>query len=523
MRYVPDFNRIEDAEDEPLVIHRRGEVTAPALIVLIHGLGGSRYGTWTAKYENPTQTSLPRFLYDDVASLDVGLYRYRTLLGRFKFWKSIELEDEARVLADRLRDQASVYRTLILAGHSMGGILARAAVCELIVRNDIKTLAAIKGMMLLATPQAGSEVVPFFGHLLSADFRALKPHNKLLADAQKIFADRVVAEAAHVVSGKFLIPAYVVAGAEDNWVDRFSSGLSVPSERTNTVRASHFSAVKPRLRTDDGYRWMLEKVRAIVGSGPGTDDPFDACESGGKLFIDRKALRSALRDITSPDGKTRVLAVKGPAQSGKSHSIYYIEHIQRLLKYEKALVELDEDKGPASFMPEDLAESLLHQIGGDATRVPKQSLAMTESRWIGRVADYLVGQIKSKHQMVFVVLDGFGHPSVPQSTRDLVRELVQRADTEPLLRIALLDFTDDLLSPKAAGRSATEPLDGFTEGDLRAFFLAYARKCGAILDPAALDAIVQDVDRRVSKGVAGSNGSVARRVEQWAQALRLST
>ena len=90
---VPE--RTSSLVDEPLVVHRHPE-RREALVVLIHGLGGSRYGTWQ---------NFPRFLFEDLSdAVDVGLYSYRTAWRRLKLTASVDLEQEARVLADIVRD-----------------------------------------------------------------------------------------------------------------------------------------------------------------------------------------------------------------------------------------------------------------------------------------------------------------------------------------------------------------------------------------------------------------------------------
>lgn len=263
MAAFSDFSTIEHSNDVPLVVHRHGGQVGRALIVFIHGLGGDRYGTWTPKGSDPTKTSLARFLYDDIPELDVGLYTYHTLLRRLGWGKSVELNVEATLLADRLRQNAEEYRSVVLAGHSMGGILARAAVHELIDRNDTDTLAAVKALFLLATPQAGSTMVPWFLGPLTPDTRALRPHGSLVTKIHQVFTDRVVSAKEHAKSGQFFIPTFVVAGSEDVWVDRFSAGLNVPTSRIRNVRNSHTGAVKPSTRDDD-YIWLRERLKALI-------------------------------------------------------------------------------------------------------------------------------------------------------------------------------------------------------------------------------------------------------------------
>ena len=155
-----------------MVVHQRTEPTANnKLALFVHGLGGRRYG------KHSTWGNFPRFMSEDFPELDIGMYQYRTLTGRFVFTKSVSLEEEARVFADVVRDQLASYANIVLIGHSMGGLLCKAVIHELVGRGDRNTLERIGGLMLMATPQLGSLRVPGFFGLLSYDARALKPHS----------------------------------------------------------------------------------------------------------------------------------------------------------------------------------------------------------------------------------------------------------------------------------------------------------------------------------------------------------
>ena len=54
---------------------------------------------------------------------DVRLYQYRTAISPLRITQSVSLEDEARVFADLIRDPLAKYNTIVLMGHSMGGLL----------------------------------------------------------------------------------------------------------------------------------------------------------------------------------------------------------------------------------------------------------------------------------------------------------------------------------------------------------------------------------------------------------------
>jgi pimeloyl-ACP methyl ester carboxylesterase len=155
---------------EPLIIHLRSEPTRNrALVIFVHGLGGSRYGL------GATWGFLPRFVFEDFPDVDVGLYEYVTLLRRLKFWESIHLSKEAIVFADLIRD-VTAYEAVILVGHSMGGLLCEAAIASLVNTGQEQAIQKIRGMILMATPQTGSQRVPSALRFFSKDAYALRPH-----------------------------------------------------------------------------------------------------------------------------------------------------------------------------------------------------------------------------------------------------------------------------------------------------------------------------------------------------------
>ena len=80
--------------EQPLVLHLRTSPTSnDKLVIFVHGLGGSRYG------KDSTWGNFPRFLFEDMPDVDVGMYQYRTGLGRLAFTRSVSLPDEEDVAA----------------------------------------------------------------------------------------------------------------------------------------------------------------------------------------------------------------------------------------------------------------------------------------------------------------------------------------------------------------------------------------------------------------------------------------
>src|SRR5262245_17232958 len=167
---------LDELADQSIVVHRRDGGSATRILIFVHGLGGSRYGaksTWGA---------FPKFIFEDVSDLDVGLYQYETLWRRLKFGAQVPLDREAEIFAGILRDELASYRDIILVGHSMGGLLCKALIVRLIHDKRVDLLDRIEGLFLLASPQLGSLRVPRILSWLSPDADALKPHGPLLVN-----------------------------------------------------------------------------------------------------------------------------------------------------------------------------------------------------------------------------------------------------------------------------------------------------------------------------------------------------
>lgn len=252
----PAFAEMSDPGlDEPLCIHRTKSTSQnDALVIFVHGLGGSRYRTWG---------SLPAFIFQDLPSVDIGLYRYRTLLGRWRFWRSIDLDSEGRVFADIVRDLTTEdhpYRRIILIGHSMGGLLCKTLIFRLLQSHQENVLSAIRGLILLATPQLGSLKLPAPLWNLTSDARALRPHGKLITDVTATFENYVSSRIDQPVPDRRTIPTFGVLAASDLWVDQLSAGLAIPACQIKNVIGSHTSIVKPRSKDSDAYRFVLSSI-----------------------------------------------------------------------------------------------------------------------------------------------------------------------------------------------------------------------------------------------------------------------
>jgi len=196
--------------------------------------------------------------------LDVGLYQYKTLFRRRNFLKSIPLKKEADIFATLVRDGLSDYRTIILVGHSMGGLLCKATICSLINKNDKPSLARIGGLFLMATPQLGSARVPNIFGFCSHDFWALRQHGELVSEINNTFEDHLYLDENINAFDKAIIPTWAVVAASDLWVDPLSAGIGLVATRKKLVHGSHTTVVKPNTTDDDVYRWLCNKISTCL-------------------------------------------------------------------------------------------------------------------------------------------------------------------------------------------------------------------------------------------------------------------
>ena len=352
-----EFSQPQDGlalAEEPLVIHQRSMPTAnDKLLVFVHGLGGQRYG------EKTTWGRFPELLFADLPDVDIGLYQYRTGAGRFLSAKSVSIDGEARVFADLIRDGLSGYKSIMLVGHSMGGLLCKAMIKVLIDAGMRNALTRICGLMLMATPQLGSLRMPGWLSHWSFDARALHPHNELIQSINRTFEDHVALDEAVATLRKVTIPTWAVEGVGDTWVDPLSSGIGLTSSRRKLVRGSHTSIVKPADRSADAYQWVKERI--VRAMGRFKHDVFLAAvmaghESDAQYRANRKSVLALKRTLEHSNGCNSVFyaGTKIASKDGFDDDALSLN------------IDLQEMRASRNFIlyyPEKVASSVLFEAG----------------------------------------------------------------------------------------------------------------------------------------------------------------
>lgn len=294
---------------DPMVVHRRRKDGARNLVLFVHGLGGRAYETW-GRY--------PAFVFDDDPDLDVGLFDYESGHRR-RFWRSISMEGHTDYLALAVRDLPLPYDRVVLVGHSMGGLMCKAAIRHLVntfTHDSRGVLGADKvvGLVLFATPQAGSSRVPSILSRVNKDARALHANSNFVTGITQHFRDRIATKIdLQTPTDKQRIPTFAVIATGDLWVNPLSAGLDLTTDQQKVVMGSHRSITKPKDRMDDAYMWFRDQLGRCLTAA--STKPHSATSDLAKAS-DEETLQRLMQAILRTSAEIDVpLHIKQPIDS----------------------------------------------------------------------------------------------------------------------------------------------------------------------------------------------------------------
>lgn len=317
-------------------------------------------------------------------------------------------------------------------------------------------------------------------------------------------------------------PAFFQGAADDSAADLYVTTIIRWSDHFDRASALIDRALA-RFPGNPAVESQARPLLAAIGSrrpavgGAAYTDPFDACDLDGTLLIDREPLRSAMRRVAA-GSNPRVVGVGGDSKSGKTHSKYFITHIQeKAQKYDAVVVDLSEE-APAAFRPDDLIRRVVRRWGRNdlVAAISPRDPAETEARWVIDLADFLVGEVRKAQRLLVVVLDGFAHKKLPSITRELLAQLVRMASVEKYLRLVLLHYPDDILGNEPPGRIETHTISPISESDVRKFVTSYARNHG---DEPPEQSVTSIVNKVFQSPAPANNEEIAQRVDRFLKQL----
>ncbi|WP_187371419.1 esterase/lipase family protein [Methylobacterium oryzihabitans] len=216
----------------------------PGVLILIHGVLSSP-ASWT---------NLVEYLQEDIyikKFFDIELFTYPTPAYRLNPLKRIpNFSDIADRLTTALREDKK-YRDktcIVLVGHSQGGLIIQRFIADA-VRNARASdeLSRIRGVVLLATPNNGSELFLSARRALGMLIRHpqekyLRPFNEQIAEVHSLILNRII-YTHRSSSTSHPIRFDVYTGDEDGVVPAHSARGMFPN--VGTLPGDHSSIIRP--------------------------------------------------------------------------------------------------------------------------------------------------------------------------------------------------------------------------------------------------------------------------------------
>lgn len=234
-----------------------------------------------------------------------------------------------------------------------------------------------------------------------------------------------------------------------------------------------------------------------------------------KPFVDRKAVREAFSEMDRDDGWCG-LVVTGPKQVGKTYCQNYLTYL-RMKKWTGdrcAHVVLGEQRGYSMSLRE-LVRQLVLALLPPYEPLPEPQPRSEEVRWASDLAVWLAARIDRTGGRVWVALDGFDHPDVPEATHTFIGALVEEAAQRANLRVLLFGYDRyaSVVPDHALSGLKWVPLNYLTADELQEFFDEMERRRPfRALPQYALDAQPADQFVQGYRSLPGVGGALQARV-----------
>ncbi|GAA2165598.1 alpha/beta fold hydrolase [Humibacillus xanthopallidus] len=209
---------------------------APSVAVFVHGFISGAH-TWTevlSHLESDPQV---------VSEFDLKAHSYDTRLFGWRPDRRIpDIPTLGEDLKSFLEIECQEYESVVLVGHSMGGLIVQQYLAQMLWDNCGAKLNRVRRIVLLACPTNGSEFllsfrksVPF---LRNVQEKMLRPHSITVTRAhKKVMQDVVFAKERS--DGACPIPVAAYAGTSDNVVPLASAQSDFPG--ATAISGDHFS------------------------------------------------------------------------------------------------------------------------------------------------------------------------------------------------------------------------------------------------------------------------------------------
>ncbi|AVP97535.1 hypothetical protein C7S18_10155 [Ahniella affigens] len=250
-------------------------------VVFVHGLGGHPIETWMSN-KSEVETFWPMWLGID-AACSIWTIEYDAALSAWR-GEAMPLPDQGLAVMEALASEPELRsRPLVLIGHSLGGLVIKAALCEALTfgaeQRRFRDLAdQVRGVAFVATPHSGSELAKLarvLRFLLRTNEQVgnMKSHDAHLRSLKRRFDDvclsyqfrvKTYSESRGVFIGVRIFGLRI--GLPVTVVNATSSESHVNGSYAVPLPEDHFSACKPTDRNAELYCSLIDFLREIRGN-----------------------------------------------------------------------------------------------------------------------------------------------------------------------------------------------------------------------------------------------------------------
>ncbi|KAI0383265.1 hypothetical protein F5Y04DRAFT_250954 [Hypomontagnella monticulosa] len=255
------------------LIHGTPECEAD--IILVHGLGGSSWRTWS--WERQPDVFWPEWLRheDGLSHFRVFTYGYNANFMDSK--NPLSILDFSKGLLIRMKTYGNGdldyigMKPIIFVAHSMGGLVVKKAL--VIGKNDnlfSVMLSKVRGIMFLSTPHKGSPHARTLNSFLSIMagrsskiyISELDGSSTSIEDANEQF--RAICGSWRLFSLYETLPTRLMSGVRRIIVSKDSGVLNYPGEVSVPVNADHHTISKYSNRLDPNYLLVTNLLRQLT-------------------------------------------------------------------------------------------------------------------------------------------------------------------------------------------------------------------------------------------------------------------
>ena len=309
-RYQSEFTEL-DFQGSPMNLHKRESLTKiEVVVVFVHGLMGSGYGTWA---------DFPKYLFEGESDpkCDVAVFDYYS--GNRK-WFNVRpnLKAISRSLSERLAYLAKNYEHVYVVAHSMGGLISLHALKHYLDHRDraTKKLKRVAGIMLLGCPLDGSKWSLAARLVLFREagyLRRRAPHQRSL---RKYFDSRVEIRNLSIFGeSDYQIALYSGTADFDKYVTEESATFGVSQDQHRPFVEDHLSLVKPPSADADQVDWVMDMLRDVTYNR-------DLMRYSLKESTDADRPRLATKAAGTDDGSTLVTDILREIDAHEWWAIY---------------------------------------------------------------------------------------------------------------------------------------------------------------------------------------------------------